>query len=532
MYSQRQYRKYHLESTLNYEKLFNSDHRVSGLVYYYMSDDKDTDQIGKGGVNTSMSAIPKRYQGLSSRLSYGFQDTYFLDVNFGFTGSENFQAGRRFGFFPSIAGGWAPTQYDWLKEKLPWLTFFKIRGSYGTVGNDRISSRRFPYLTIMNELAPVAWASGITGITESGELGADNLMWERATKADIGIDGQLLNNKLSFTADWFSDYRDGIFQQRATIPAYVGLISMPYGNVGEMKSWGSDGNVSYLQNITKDLNFTLSGNYTWSRNKILNWEQAVQKYTYQEYNGYTNGAHRGYVALGLFRDAQDVASSPVQSFGGTVLPGDIKYKDVNGDGIINTDDRVPLSGPTYPVIMYGFGGEIQYKAFTLGILFKGRGHTPYFHVGQDLGSDGINGMGYVPFHGGDYGNVLSIAADPKNRWIPYDYAVANGIDPALAENPDARFPRLDYQYNANNSQLSTFWQDDARYLRLQEVTLDYRITGPILKKLGVASANLQFVGNNLYVWDRVKLFDPEQAQKNGRVYPIPARYTMQLYINF
>jgi hypothetical protein len=217
----------------------------------------------------------------------------------------------------------------------------------------------------------------------------------------------------------------------------------------------------------------------------------------------------------------------VQSFGGTVLPGDIKYKDVNGDGIINTDDMVPLSGPTYPVIMYGFGGEIQYKAFTLGVLFKGRGHTPYYHVGQ-----GGNGMGYVPFHGGDYGNVLSIAADPKNRWIPYDYAVANGIDPALAENPDASFPRLDYQYNANNSQLSTFWQDDAWYLRLQEVTLNYRIAGPILKKLGIASANLQFVGNNLYVWDGVKLFDPEQAHKNGQVYPIPARYTMQLYINF
>jgi hypothetical protein len=140
-------------------------------------------------------------------------------------------------------------------------------------------------------------------------------------------------------------------------------------------------------------------------------------YTDQEYNGYTNGAHREYVALGLFRDAQDVASSPVQSFGGTVLPGDIKYKDVNGDSIINTDDRVPLSGPTYPVIMYGFGGEIQYKAFTLGILFNGRGYTPYYHVVQDLGPNngGINGMGYVPFHGGDYGNVLSIVADPNNR---------------------------------------------------------------------------------------------------------------------
>jgi hypothetical protein len=142
--------------------------------------------------------------------------------------------------------GWAPTQYEWLKEKFPWLTFFKIRGSYGMVGNDRISEPRFPYFSIMSESASVAWTSGITGITESGELGADNLMWERATKADIGVYGQLFDNKLSFTADRFQDHRDGIFQQRATIPAYAGLISMPYGNVGEMKNWGSDGNVSFL----------------------------------------------------------------------------------------------------------------------------------------------------------------------------------------------------------------------------------------------------------------------------------------------
>jgi TonB-linked SusC/RagA family outer membrane protein len=526
-YTQRQYRKYHLESTLTYEKLFNEDHRVSGLVYYYMSDDKDTDQIGKGGVSLSMSAIPKRYQGISSRLSYGFRDTYFLDANFGFTGSENFQEGRRFGFFPSIAGGWAPTQYKWVKETLPWLTFLKIRGSYGSVGNDRISSRRFPYLTIMTESAAVAWVTGVTGVSESGELGADNLMWERATKSDVGIDGQLFDGKLAFTVDWFQDYRDGIFQQRATIPAYAGLISMPYGNVGEMKSWGSDGNISFTQSLTKDLSFTLRGNYTWSRNEILNWEQAIQKYSYQEYNGYINGAHRGYIALGLFRDAQDVASSPVQSFGGTALPGDIKYKDVNGDGLINSDDRVPLSNPTYPAVMYGFGGEIRYKAFTLGVLFKGRGHTPYYHVGQDS-----NGMGYVPFYGGDLGNVLSLAADPANRWIPYDYAVAHGIDPALAENPNARFPRLDYQSNSNNSQLSTFWKGDAWYLRIQEVTLDYRLPDKFMKKLGVQSANLQFVGNNLHVWDDVGLFDPEQAHKNGLVYPIPRRYTIQLYINF
>jgi TonB-linked SusC/RagA family outer membrane protein len=526
-YTQRQYRKYHFESTLTYEKKISDVHRFSALVYYYMSDSKDTNDINSlSGVNTSMSAIPKRYQGVSSRLTYAYNDTYMLDVNFGYTGSENFQPGRQFGLFPSIALGWAPTQYRWVKEKLAWLDFFKIRGSYGLVGSDRISNRRFPYLTILNENSSTAWSSDFAGITESS-IGADNLMWEKSKKADIGIDARLFNSRLEFTFDVFHDLRDGIFQQRQSIPGYAGLLAMPYGNVGRMISYGSDGNVAFHHSINRNLSFTVRANFTYSRNEIQNWEQSPQKYPYQAYNGYTNGAWRGYVALGLFRDAQDVASSPAQQFGSKVLPGDIKYKDVNGDGVINTDDRVALSDPTYPRMMYGFGGEVKFREFTLGILFKGTGHTPFYHVGQNS-----NGMGYVPFHGGAAGNVLKIVANPANRWIPADYAAANGISPALAENANARFPRLDAEYNANNSQLSTFWKSDSRYLRLQEITLNYHFKRSFLAKLGISSMDMQLVGSNLHVWDNVKLWDPEQAHKNGQVYPIPSRYTLQLYINF
>jgi hypothetical protein len=234
----------------------------------------------------------------------------------------------------------------------------------------------------------------------------------------------------------------------------------------------------------------------------------------------------------LFKDEQDIASSPVQTFGGVkVSPGDIKYKDINGDGVINSDDMVFLSDPTYPRLMYGFGGEIKYKNFTLGVLFKGTGKTDYYHVGYWVDGQ-ANGAGYMPFNNGETGNVLSIINDPANRWIPMDYALANGIDPKLAENPNARFPRLTYGYNANNSQLSTWWKGDNRYLRLQEVTLNYNLKQKFLNKLGISSADIQFVGSNLYVWDKVGLWDPEQANRNGRAYPIPARYTLQLYLNF
>jgi hypothetical protein len=184
--------------------------------------------------------------------------------------------------------------------------------------------------------------------------------------------------------------------------------------------------------------------------------------------------------------------------------------------------------------MYGFGGEFAYKNLRIGVLLKGTGRTDFYRVGQSVKHNNLsyaNGMGYVPFYGGVSGNVLTMANDPKNRWIPLDYAVANGIDPALAENPNAIFPRLQYGKNNNNSQKSDFWQGDGRNLRLQEITVNYNLKTDGLQKLGISSIDIQLIGTNLHVWSKEKIFDPEQAQYNGRVYPIPSVYSLQLYIN-
>jgi TonB-linked SusC/RagA family outer membrane protein len=521
-----QYRKYHLETTVNYDHLFGEDHRVSGLVYYYISDQKKTQDA-----TSNMNAIPVRYQGVSSRFTYNFRDTYMMDLNFGYTGSENFQPGHQYGFFPSVALGWVPSSYEWVKNQLPWVNFFKIRASYGTVGNDRLAgNRRFPYMTktalgtarVYESLTPIE-------ILKETVAGADNLQWEKALKSDLGIEGRFWKDKIAFVVDIFQDERDGIFQQRQQVPDYVGLTNLPYGNVGAMKSFGADGNASFTQNLSKDISFTLRGNFTYSDSKVLNWEESYLEYPYLFHSDFPDGSLRGYQALGLFKDEDDIRYSPIQTFG-DVMPGDIKYKDVNGDGKINADDKVPLSRRTMPTLMYGFGGEFNYKKLTLGVLFKGTGKTDYYSVGQSV-SNTINGMGYVPFYGGTSGNVLTIANDPRNRWIPLDYAIAHGIDPALAENPNARYPRLQYGNNVNNSQLSDFWKGDARYLRLQEVTISYNLAHDWLRKAKISSIDLQLIGSNIYVWDKVKLFDPEQAQYNGRVYPIPAVYTIQLYIN-
>ena len=463
-----QFYKVHFESMLNYERTFAEYHRLTGLLYYYMSSEQkiDKDLNDKDPSLQSMYAIPIRYQGLSGRITYGLRDTYFLDLNFGYTGSANFAKENRFGFFPAMAAGWVPTGYEWVREKMPWLDFLKIRGSYGMVGNDRLTNTRFPYLTLMKSGGGGGWGSSNGFITEE-VIGADNLKWEVAKKVDIGVEAKLFGERLNFVVDIFRDKRDGIYQERQLIPEYAGLQKMPYGNVGKMVSYGSDGNISFTQRINKDMSFTLRGNFTYSANEVQNWEQAVQKYGYKDKAGYVNNAYRGYIALGLFRDEADIAASPKQTFG-DYLPGDIKYKDVNGDGQITDDDQVPLSYPNYPRLMYGFGGEFVYKNLTLGVLFKGTGNTDYYFVDDNGYWDkGKNGEGYIPFYGGKTGNVLKIVADQRNRWTPASYSG----DPST-ENPNAKFPRLSYGSNKNNTQFSTFWHANSRYLRLQEVSVN------------------------------------------------------------
>lgn len=513
---QRQSRKIHLESTVNYETIFNDDHRFSLLGYYYMSDEKITTESN----SSSLQALPYKYQGISGRVTYGFKDTYFIDGNFGYTGSANFKKGQRFGFFPAVAVGWVPTNYEIVRNGLPWLDFFKIRFSYGLVGNDKISgTSRFPYLTVIDENASTGWGFGETGIKEK-TIGAENLKWEKAKKADLGIEGRLFNERVQFVVDLFNDQRDGIFLQRTQIPSYVGLVNMPYGNVGRMRSWGSDGNISYMHTFNKDFALTLRANYTYSTNKVQEREEAQQNYPYLYNKNWPNEVQRGYIALGLFEDEADIANSPTQSFGGKIMPGDIKYKDVNGDGVINSQDRVPISYNRIPRLMYGLGIEGVYKKFTLGIRFTGTGNTDFSWMAE-------GGMGYIPFVQGMYGNVLDIANKTENRWIPASYSGTKAT-----ENPNARFPRLSYGNNQNNSQVSTFWKGNAKYFRLSEVHFNYKLTLEALKKIGIGSMDISLTGTNLLVWDNVKIYDPELAYKGGQAYPIPARFTAQLFINF
>ncbi len=514
------WRKYYLEAKLDYNKKLGF-HNIGALLFYYMEDQKQSDWGSSDQLG--ISAIPKRRQNLSGRLSYGYNDTYFLDANFGYTGSDLFPKGERFGFFPSIALGWVPTSYKWVQETLPFISFFKIRGSYGLAGNDNISNTRFPYLTIINNRAGTTWGYNGSGIIET-QQGANNLKWEVAKKFDIGVDANFFNDAVKLTVDFFRDTRDHIFQRRVTLPEWAGMVTYPYSNVGRMHSFGSDGNISFYHKINRNMDFTIRANYTWSQNIIDYYEENKLAYDYQSQTGMPYGILRGYIAEGLFKDKVDIATSADQSsYLGTVRPGDIKYRDVNGDGIINSDDKVPLSySNNVPRVMYGFGGEFNYKDFTLSLLFKGNAGVKYYRVG--MGHD----AGWIPFYNGEMGNVLKMVNNPKNRWTPAWYSG----DPST-ENPNAMFPRLSYGSNTNNGQLSTFWREDGSFLRFQELNFRYVFRHrKWLKAYGLSSLETDFVINNLFTIDSVKYFDPEQAWYNGAAYPIPTTYSLQLYFRF
>lgn len=503
-------RKIYFEGRVNYERLFNEKHRVGGLLLYYMDD------FVTGEAQDLIASIPKRYTGLAARATYSFKDTYFIEGNLGYTGSEAFEKGEKFGIFPAISGGWVPTQYEWVQNNLKFIDFFKIRGSYGVVGNDRMNGVRFSFLSTMQQGSGAGMWGGGNNILESQEA-SQNLRWEKAKKLDIGIDAQLFHNKVDLTVDFFHEKRTGIFQQRASIPEEMGLATQPWANIGAMESWGADGNISYMHQFNKDWNLTVRANFTYTNNKLTAYEQSGVKYPYQSYIGTPYGNQRGLIALGLFKDQEDIDNSPKQTFMSNVMPGDIKYKDVNGDGIINTDDEVLIGNSTVPRLQYGFAFELRYKRLSVSALFEGVGIVDFMYGGN----------GFYPFTGKQTGNVLSIVADPANRWIPASYSG----NPAT-ENPNARFPRLTYGSNANNERNSTFWMENGRYLRLKNVQITYDFISPFFKKIGLQGCQLSLIGDNLACWDGVKLWDPAQATGNGAVYPLQRVFTLQANLQF
>ncbi|MGL4328796.1 MAG: TonB-dependent receptor domain-containing protein, partial [Tannerellaceae bacterium] len=335
-------------------------HRLGGMLKYHQNERSTTQNLGEDIIR----GIPYRNQGLSGRFTYGYRDRYLAEFNFGYTGSETFKKGYQFGFFPAFSVAWTIAEEDFIKNKAPWLSMLKTRYSYGEVGNDKLPVR-FPYLTEIDEypgynFADIGQNYFIQGLHLVREA-ANNLGWEVAKKHNLGFDISILNNRFSANIDIFQDTREEIYMQRQHLPGMIGVNSQPWANVGKMRSKGLDGNFSYQERIGK-VDVTIRGNVTYSENEVLEFDEASTSLPYQMTQGYRFRQQKGLVALGLFQDYDDIRNSPKQQFG-EYLPGDIKYKDINGDGVINDLDRVAIGSTEVPSLIYGLGLSAQWNGF-------------------------------------------------------------------------------------------------------------------------------------------------------------------------
>lgn len=503
-------RQFYLEAKVDYSRIFGK-HRVSALMLYNQT------QVNSTNESDAINSIPQRNQGIAGRFTYSFDDIYFIEGNFGYNGTPNFPKGDRYNFFPSVALGWVPSNYQYMKDHFGFISLLKIRYSFGAVGNDQVEGGRFPYLTEVSYDAPGfnfgnKGENSIGGITET-KIGSENLIWERAIKNNIGLDLTLWN-KLSINVDYFHDLRKGIFMPRTNLPNTVGIPNQLYGNVGRMRNQGIDGTIAYNDKIG-EVEFEVRGNFTVTKNKVLDYDEPNNQYPYQMKKGKSLNYTEGYIALGFFRDSLEIMNSPKHL--DNVRPGDLKYKDVNGDGVIDENDIVAIGNSAVPRIQYGFAASVAYKNWDISLFFRGSGGVDFFYGGR----------GYFPFMASEEGNVLSVVDNAKDRWIPAWYSG----DPST-ENPNARFPRLAYGLNMNNYVPSTHWLANGAYLRLKTVEIGYRLPDRWARKIAMKSFRASIIADNLHVWDNIKLWDPEQASSNGAVYPLTRSFTLNLQMSF
>jgi TonB-linked SusC/RagA family outer membrane protein len=403
---------------------------------------------------------------------------------------------------------------------MDWLDMFKVRYSIGEVGNDYFGDLRFAYLSTIESGGSFNFGEPVSPNAYPGlyytQVASDALTWEVARKQNLGIDINVLNNLFSFTFDVFQETRRNIYMQRSQLPGIVGINSQPWANVGKMDNRGVDGNFGVRKKIGK-IDCTLRGNITWYKNKIVERDEQLNAYPYLLQKNFRAEQTRGLIALGLFADYEDIRNSPRQTYG-TYMPGDIKYKDVNGDGLINDEDVVPIGASWRPALEYGMGFSASWSGLDVNVHFQGAGRNSYF----------LNGPTVYPFVEGAWGNILAEVTDPGNRWISKDLAG----DHDNAENPNAKYPRLSYGGNANNYRSSTFWMRNGAYLRFKTMDVGYTVPAKIATRLRLSNMRVYLLAQNLMVWDDVKVWDPEMASSDGTRYPLPKTITLGMTFKF
>ncbi|MEJ2883545.1 SusC/RagA family TonB-linked outer membrane protein [Pedobacter sp. GR22-6] len=491
-------RQFYLESAINYTKTVDK-HNITAMLLYNQSDRVEA------FASDFISSIPFRYMGLAGRTTYAFDNKYLAELNFGYNGSETFAPKKRFGFFPSFGLGWVISEEAFFKNAKDDFSLLKLRFSYGTVGNSNIGGRRFAYISTITGQGGYNYGqnninNNIGGIN-FGDYAVD-VSWERATKYNAGIELKTLKDALSITADVFRENRSGIFRQRGDMPLAVGVANLPYANLGKVSNTGIDATVDYQQKLGS-LSLGIRGNINWNRAINIDDANAPYPFPWQQRIGRKLGQRFGYIAEGLFQSDDEVANSPYQT--GVNKAGDIKYKDLNGDGKIDTYDQAPIGYGSIPEIVYGFGPTINWKNWSLATWFKGISKV-------DIS---LNGDGFQPFAlGGERGNLLK---EVSNRWTP--------------ENPssDVLYPRITYGSDNMNYQGSSWWTKNGSFLRLQTLELNYNFSGKKwLSKIGVSNLNIYAIGYNLLTFSEFKMWDVELGDGRGSQYPLLKTYNLGL----
>ena len=508
----------YLEGSLNYNRLFAEKHRVGALLLYNQKIHTNT-QASSGD-----AALPYKNQGLAGRVTYAFKDTYFAEVNVGYNGSENFARGHRFGFFPAAAIGWMMSNEKWFEPITNTVDMLKLKASYGKVGNDDIGGqRRWVYESSIvgggNWQYGQSANQGGDGI-RIGEVENLNASWEEALKLNVGIEFSLFN-KVKVQADYFREERTGIFLQRAGLPAIVGISTIPYVNIGETLNQGFDSNIEYSQKIG-NVYVTARGNFTYNRNKLKNNDEPDWEYKYQNRIGKPFGSGGsmqpfGLVALGLFQSQEEIDNSPVQSFG-EYRVGDIKYQDINGDGVINSQDQIAIGYTNLPEIMYGFGATAQWKNWDFNVFFQGAARTSFFLSGSSVKSLFSSGnLERSAVNENIYNNVWMSTNTPEQN--------ANVLYPRLSNGSGGAGA-------SNNTQTSTWWQRNGSFIRLKNMEIGYTLPKSLTSKTFIKSFRFYVSGSNLLTFAPFDMWDPEKGGGEGSGYPLNRVITIGFNANF
>lgn len=505
----------YFEAAVDYIRSFNK-HNLSGMLVLQIQDNAQPNAA------TLEESLPYRNVGLSGRFTYGYDSRYFMEANFGYNGSERFDEKHRWGFFPSMGAGWVISNESFFEPLLTSIDKLKIRASYGLVGNDKIGVGRFLYLSEVN-MNNGSYSSSFglnndykkNGISISRYANSD-ITWETATKANLALEIDVMNS-ISMIAEVYTEHRKNILQQRTSIPASMGLWSSPWANIGEAKGSGFDLSLDYNKYFKKDLWMQLRANFTYATSEYSQYEEL--KYPnapWKSHIGYPTTQQWGYIAEGLFVDDAEVANSPKQF--GSYSAGDIKYRDLNGDGIIDSQDMAPIGYPTTPEIVYGFGGSFGYKQFDFSIFFQGTARESFW----------INYNTVSPFFNTSVNSANDLKVTGENALAQF---IVDSHWSEESRNAYAVWPRLSASSISNNAVKNTWFMRDGSFLRLKQLEFGYTFPEKSIQKIGLKSLRVYFTGSNLICFSNFKLWDPEMAG-NGLGYPIQRVYNVGLNLNF